>query len=144
VRGNHWSSARQNGSAKPRGCRSGEEEVARLGAGPLEDFLSFSGPGYIDVIEQLAARNSRLKKVLGHVWQTAEMDSEVWQRVKSIVRLVRSKKISKAVPIGILERSAVSTPSRPLRSLGGKSRLMAAGTTRARPIKLIAPLINPM
>jgi hypothetical protein len=63
----------------------GEQEIAHLGAGPLEDFLNSSGPGYIDVIEQLAERNPRFKRVLAHVWQTDEMDPTVWQRVKGAV-----------------------------------------------------------
>lgn len=62
-----------------------EEEIDHLGAGPLEDFLNHSGPSYIGVIEGLAARNPRFKKVLGHVWETAEVDPQVWQRVERII-----------------------------------------------------------
>src|SRR5271155_3899306 len=53
------------------------QELGRLGAGPLEDFLNELGPEYIDVIEQLAAKNSRFRKVLKGVWQTDEMDLAV-------------------------------------------------------------------
>jgi hypothetical protein len=60
------------------------EQFSRLGAGPLEDFLNEFGPEYIDVIEQLAAKNPRFKTVLEHVWQTAEMDVGVWKRVEKI------------------------------------------------------------
>ncbi len=62
-----------------------EVEIDHLGAGPLEDFLNYYGPAYIDVIEQLAARNPRFKRVLGHVWQTDEMDPTIWQRVHNAV-----------------------------------------------------------
>ncbi len=61
---------------------SKDAEIGRLGAGPLEDFLNHSGPEYIDVIEQLAAKNPRFKKVLMGVWQTATMDLAVWKRSK--------------------------------------------------------------
>src|SRR5579862_5724524 len=40
---------------------SKNEEIDLLGAGTLEDFLNHSGPEYIDVIEQLAAKNPRFK-----------------------------------------------------------------------------------
>jgi hypothetical protein len=61
-----------------------DEMIDRLGAGPLEDFLNEYGPEYIDVIEQLAAKNPRFRMVLKGVWQTAEMDLEVWKRVEKV------------------------------------------------------------
>jgi hypothetical protein len=61
-----------------------DEMIDRLGAGPLEDFLNEYGPEYIDVMEQLAAKNPRFKMVLKGVWQTAEMDLEVWKRVEKV------------------------------------------------------------
>ncbi len=61
-----------------------DEMIARLGAGQLEDFLNNSGPEYIDVIEQLAVKNPRFKMALEAVWQTDEMDLEVWKRVETI------------------------------------------------------------
>ena len=67
---------------------SKDEVIDRLGAGPLEDFLNNSGPEYIDLIEQLAAKNPRFKAVLKAVWQTAEMDLALWQRVEGICRNV--------------------------------------------------------
>ena len=63
-----------------------DEKTGLLGAGPLEDFLNHSGPEYIDVIEQLAAKNARFKTVLKGVWQTAEIDLAVWKRVERICR----------------------------------------------------------
>lgn len=63
---------------------SKDEEIDLLGAGPLEDFLNHFGPQYIDVIETLAAKNPRFKTVLKGVWQTAEVDPEVWKRVEKI------------------------------------------------------------
>jgi len=60
------------------------KEFGLLGAGPLEDFLNYSGPDYIEVIEKLAARNPRFKEVLGHVWQTSIMDLNVWERVEKV------------------------------------------------------------
>lgn len=59
---------------------SKDEELGMLGAGPLEDFLNNSGPEYIDVIEQLAAKNPRFMTVLKGVWQTAKMDLAVYGR----------------------------------------------------------------
>ncbi len=59
-----------------------DEELGMLGAGPLEDFLNDSGQEYIDVIEQLAAKNPRFMTVLKGVWQTAKMDLAVWKRVE--------------------------------------------------------------
>jgi len=58
------------------------EEADLLGAGPLEDFLNYSGPEYMDVLEKLVDKNSHFKKVLGHVWQTAKMDVKVWERIE--------------------------------------------------------------
>jgi hypothetical protein len=63
---------------------SKDEEIGRLGAGPLEDFLNVHGRTYIDVIEQLAAKNPRFITVLKGVWQTTEMDPGVWKRVERI------------------------------------------------------------
>jgi Family of unknown function (DUF6869) len=63
---------------------SKEEEIGLLGAGPLEDFLNVHGRRYIDVIEQLAAKNPRFITVLKGVWQTAKMDLAVWKRVERI------------------------------------------------------------
>jgi hypothetical protein len=65
---------------------SKDEEIDLLGAGPLEDCVNNSGPEYIDVIEQLAAKNPRFKTVLRGVWQTATMDLAVWKRVDRICR----------------------------------------------------------
>jgi hypothetical protein len=62
--------------------------VGRLGAGPLEDFLNNSGPDYIELIEQLAAKNPRFRMVLKGVWQTAEMDLGVWNRLKESAALL--------------------------------------------------------
>lgn len=62
-----------------------DEQIAHLGAGPLEDLLSYSGPECIDVIGRLADRNPRFKRVLGHVWQTAEMDPIVWRYIENVL-----------------------------------------------------------
>jgi hypothetical protein len=59
-----------------------DEKIDLLGAGPLEDFLNECGTEYIEVIEQLAAKNPRFRKVLKGVWQTARMDPDVWNRVE--------------------------------------------------------------
>ena len=67
---------------------SKDGEIDLLGAGPLEDFLNNSGPEYIEVIEQLAAKNPRFKTVLKGVWQTHDMDLAVWRRVERICRNV--------------------------------------------------------
>jgi Family of unknown function (DUF6869) len=63
---------------------SEDEEIDLLGAGPLEDFLNRFGPEYIDVIEQLASKNPRFRKVLKGVWLTTTMDPGVWKRVERI------------------------------------------------------------
>jgi len=61
-----------------------EEQFGLLGAGPLEDFLNYSGPDYIGVIEELAAKNPRFRRVLSNVWQTQAIAPEVWKRVQKI------------------------------------------------------------
>jgi hypothetical protein len=63
------------------------EVVGVLGASPLEDFLNHHGPEYIDVIEQLAAKNPGFRTVLSRVWQTT-MDPKVWKRVETICKEV--------------------------------------------------------
>jgi hypothetical protein len=59
------------------------EELDLLVAGPLEDFLVYSGPEYINLIEMLATVNANFRSLLGGVWGE-RMDSDVWRRVKQI------------------------------------------------------------
>ena len=59
------------------------EELDLLAAGPLEDFLVYSGPEYINVIEALARMNANFRSLLAGV-SGGRMDAAAWQLVKQV------------------------------------------------------------
>jgi len=54
-----------------------------LAAGPLEDYLAAHGRAVIDAVEAEAARNPRLRRALGSVWQNAT-PHDAWARVAAM------------------------------------------------------------
>jgi hypothetical protein len=64
-----------------------DETLATLAAGPVEDLLSKRGAEYIDRVEALARKNSRMAKLLTGVWQSS-IEPEVWNRVVQFCRTV--------------------------------------------------------
>lgn len=60
-----------------------EYAFGMLAAGPLEDLLSYYGPGYIDRVEALALKDERFKCLLRGVWRLS-MTDEVWERVQAV------------------------------------------------------------
>ncbi len=61
--------------------------VLSVAAGPLENLLSLHGEEVIDIVENEALRNSKLKRALAGVFRLAMTDA-VWDRVKKY-RLAR-------------------------------------------------------
>ncbi|WP_411341156.1 DUF6869 domain-containing protein [Sphingopyxis sp. J-6] len=59
-----------------------QEVVGHLAAGPLEDWLSISGPTSIHAVEEEARRDRRMAWALGGVWKLT-MTDDVWARVQS-------------------------------------------------------------
>jgi hypothetical protein len=57
--------------------------LSNLGAGPLEDLLAAHGARFIDRIEQRAAKDEKLRKLLGMVWRN-EIPEDVWKRIKAV------------------------------------------------------------
>jgi hypothetical protein len=57
------------------------KQVALLAAGPLEDLLTYHGPGYIDRVETEARQRPKFRYLLGGVWGWSRMNREVWERV---------------------------------------------------------------
>ena len=58
----------------------GENVLAILGAGPLEDLIQEHGPAFIDKIEFEARENPPFKALLSRVWESS--NPEVWARVQ--------------------------------------------------------------
>jgi hypothetical protein len=56
-----------------------EEELALIGAGPLEDLLRRQGPQAIAHVEAAAQADSRFRFALAGVWPS-EQHPEVWKR----------------------------------------------------------------
>jgi len=54
-----------------------------LAAGELEDLLSIHGEEIIDLIEDLAKKNPKFKKLLGGVWQ-GDMSDKFYKRIVEI------------------------------------------------------------
>jgi hypothetical protein len=57
-----------------------DEDLAYIGAGPLEDLLCNQGDRAIDEVEQLAAADSKFRFALGGVWPST-MGQALWARV---------------------------------------------------------------
>jgi hypothetical protein len=57
-----------------------EDDLANIGAGPLEDLLAKHGPGLIERIEEAAKTDASFKQCLSHTWQNA-MQPDIWARV---------------------------------------------------------------
>ena len=57
-----------------------DEELALVGAGPLEDALCHQGPAIIRQIEEAAATDRRFRIALAGVWKSTMAD-EVWSQV---------------------------------------------------------------
>jgi hypothetical protein len=59
------------------------EILARLAAGPLEDFLGAHGNSYFDTIRDLAHTYPRFHHVLSGVWQ-GSMPKVLWQKIRAV------------------------------------------------------------
>ena len=62
---------------------SSDEVMSVLAAGELEDLLSLHGEEIFGLIEELAKKNPKFKKLLGGVWQGG-MSDEFYKRIMDI------------------------------------------------------------
>jgi hypothetical protein len=60
-----------------------------VAAGPLEDLISFHGPGFIDRFEAYASRNARLAAALESVVVDRWVSEEVCERLRKICPTLR-------------------------------------------------------
>jgi hypothetical protein len=51
--------------------RAPDEQLGRIGAGPLEDVVNAHGAALVEWIEGECARDSRFKEALGRIWLTS-------------------------------------------------------------------------
>jgi hypothetical protein len=49
-----------------------DDDLARVGAGPLEDLLVRHGASLVDELDDMARRDSRFAQALGGVWWSAD------------------------------------------------------------------------
>lgn len=57
-----------------------DEELDAIGAGPIEHLLGWHGKDYIQLVEDLAAKDPKFLTSLRNVWKY-RMDEEVWSRL---------------------------------------------------------------
>jgi hypothetical protein len=57
-----------------------------VAAGPLEDFLCDHAPGFIERLEDEAARNDRFASCLGGVWGWSRIDPTLYCRIRAAAR----------------------------------------------------------
>jgi hypothetical protein len=57
-----------------------DEHLGSLGAGPLEDFVTYHGEHFIDRIEARAADNPRFRYALSCMWRT-DISDALWARI---------------------------------------------------------------
>ncbi len=62
----------------------GDEELAYVAAGPIEDLLAYHGPAVIDTVEHIAREDTRFRRALTGVWRS-DIQEEVWNRMRVIV-----------------------------------------------------------
>jgi hypothetical protein len=67
--------------------------LANLAAGPVEDLLVRHGPSIIQSIEQLAAVDSRMAKIVSGIWRNT-IDEDVWQRIRELQLKFSTQKVS--------------------------------------------------
>lgn len=62
------------------------DELARVGAGPLEDLLSHSGNGEVvlDEVEQVARERPAFRTALSNVWLSEDVSAEVRHRLAEL------------------------------------------------------------
>ena len=58
----------------------GQEVIAQLAAGAMEDLIHHHGPQYIDRIENEARKNPQFRHLLGGVWESSTPD--IWARIE--------------------------------------------------------------
>ena len=62
--------------------RAPDEQLGRIGAGPLEDLVNEHGPALVEWIEGECRRDARFKEALGRIWLTSgELPTEVEARI---------------------------------------------------------------
>ena len=65
-------------------CQTGEQ-VARLGAGPLETLLKTQGPEVIGALETEARKHAKVRYLLSATWGQTSIDPAVWARLAAAV-----------------------------------------------------------
>jgi hypothetical protein len=67
-----------------------DDELGAIAAGPVEHLLSYHGPAYIGRVEEWAAGDARVARMLTGVWRHL-MSDEVWARLRAIQLAVADK-----------------------------------------------------
>lgn len=66
-----------------------DEMLGHIAAGPLEHFISKHGPEYINLIEELAIKDSRFNRLLTGVWKHLA-EEEVWNRIRILQKKINN------------------------------------------------------
>jgi len=69
--------------AKAAAAAPGDQDLALIAAGPLEDLLCLHGVQVIDEVERLAAKDERFRRALSGVWGEDGVAPAVWARVEA-------------------------------------------------------------
>jgi hypothetical protein len=66
-----------------------DDELGHIAAGPIEHLLGWHGEGYIDIVEQQAAKDLKFARTLTGVWQY-KMTDDVWSRIQVLQEQVNN------------------------------------------------------
>lgn len=63
-----------------------DDALAYLGAGPVEDLISWHGARYLDEIDQCARSDPAFRKALSNVWIATQVPEAVHERLAKYIK----------------------------------------------------------
>jgi hypothetical protein len=67
------------------GTAPNDDALAAIGAGPLEDLLSWHAANFVDRVEESARRDPAFRKALASVWLSEAVPPDVRQRLTRLM-----------------------------------------------------------